>query len=160
MEMTKTHDENAPAQYDLDTAAQAVSAILDAGGHRHAYIGGFAVSQLGGLRYTQDIDVIVDRPAEEICSELLAANDNFVMSGAYQLKYRNRGHAASGTKDVVVELLQGGAQQQLKLPDLSTTPVYPTENGEPSTDHPSNGTRYHESESVATYRGLNATEKY
>ncbi|KAK2806656.1 hypothetical protein FQN51_006622 [Onygenales sp. PD_10] len=123
--------------YHLDIAARAVSSVLTSQNKRHGFIGGYAVTLLGGDRVTNDVDVIVGESPRDIRKLLLEADKGFSLTEANKLvfKVRSRPPLSLGESnssktgppdsslDVVIELLQGGADKQLRLPDAETVPL-------------------------------------
>ncbi|WEW61207.1 hypothetical protein PRK78_006697 [Emydomyces testavorans] len=120
--------------FNLDMAAKGVSDILTSANKKHGFIGGYAASLLGGTRMTNDVDVIVGDDAKEIRELLLRADQRFFMSQGNKLKYKVEAVSeASPDVEIIVELLQGGANMPLKLPDARNVPliqVNPSEVGE------------------------------
>ncbi|KAF3481520.1 uncharacterized protein GIQ15_04279 [Arthroderma uncinatum] len=100
----------------LDMAALAVTEVLSRNGLKHGFFGGYAVSVFGGERLTQDVDVIVGEDAQAARQQLLAGDGNFYMIVTNKLKFRLEGQDI----DIEVELLRGGKDQPMKLPDINT----------------------------------------
>ncbi|KAK2752123.1 hypothetical protein FQN55_008013 [Onygenales sp. PD_40] len=107
--------------YHLDIAARAVSSVLMSQNKRHGFIGGYAVTLLGGDRVTNDVDVIVGESPQDIRKLLLEADKGFSLTEANKLVFKTGPPDTS--LDVVIELLQGGADKQLRLPDAETVPL-------------------------------------
>ncbi|EFR01871.1 hypothetical protein MGYG_04869 [Nannizzia gypsea CBS 118893] len=103
----------------LDMAALAVTEVLSRNGVKHGFFGGYAVSVFGGERLTQDVDVIVGEDAQAARQQLLAGNGNFYMTATKKLKFRLEGQDI----DIEVELLRGGKDQPMKLPDINSAPI-------------------------------------
>ncbi|KAK2804373.1 hypothetical protein FQN50_006666 [Emmonsiellopsis sp. PD_5] len=107
--------------YHLDLAARAVSSVLTSRNKRHGFIGGYAVTLLGGDRVTNDVDLIVGEGPQDIRKLLLEADEMFSLTEANKLVFKTG--PSDTSVDVVIELLQGGADKHLKLPDAETAPL-------------------------------------
>ncbi|EGD97450.1 hypothetical protein TESG_04859 [Trichophyton tonsurans CBS 112818] len=96
----------------LDMAALAVTEVLSHNGVKHGFFGSYAVAVFGGERLTHDVDIIVGEDVKAVRQQLLAGDENFYMTDANKLKFR-----PGQDVEVVVELLPGGKDQPIKLPD-------------------------------------------
>ncbi|CAG8008686.1 unnamed protein product [Penicillium salamii] len=81
---------------------------------RHGFIGGYATSLIGGARITTDIDLIIDGDPKTLQTQLVENCEDFTMSS------QNKLHFQSGIHTVTIEMLRGGGERQLKLPDPKT----------------------------------------
>ncbi|KAK9559167.1 hypothetical protein V6Z96_009623 [Aspergillus fumigatus] len=86
----------------LDEAAKETTTALARANIRHGFIGGYAVSLIGGTRMTSDIDIIVDADPSDARSLLLQAHSGFRLSQNNKLIF------TGAEEDVVIELLRGG----------------------------------------------------
>ncbi|KAM5441652.1 hypothetical protein MferCBS31731_003333 [Microsporum ferrugineum] len=74
---------------------------------------------MAALAITEDVDVIVGEDAQAVRQQLLAGDGNFSLSAADKLMF----HLEDQGIDVVVELLCGGKDQPMKLPDINTAAI-------------------------------------
>ncbi|KAJ5790130.1 uncharacterized protein N7518_007141 [Penicillium psychrosexuale] len=115
--MTESNESSGNRFDRLDATAKVVTSALTHNNCRHGFIGGYAVSLVGGLRITDDVDLLVDADPANI-RELLLQVSGFQLTRANNLVFM-RG------KDVVkVEILRGGNTRQMKLPDANTVPLH------------------------------------
>ncbi|KAK9552809.1 hypothetical protein V6Z79_006234 [Aspergillus fumigatus] len=84
----------------LDEAAKETTTALARANIRHGFIGGYAVSLIGGTRMTSDIDIIVDADPSDARSLLLQAHSGFRLSQNNKLIF------TGAEEDVVIELLR------------------------------------------------------
>ncbi|KAJ5360949.1 hypothetical protein N7517_010140 [Penicillium concentricum] len=84
---------------------------------RHGYIGGYAVSLVGGARTTEDVDLIVDADLASV-RQLLLQVSGFQLTGANSLVFKHNNDA------IKVEILRGGEARQMKLPDANSVPLH------------------------------------
>ncbi|KAJ5155087.1 uncharacterized protein N7500_010526 [Penicillium coprophilum] len=100
----------------LDLTAQEITAALTCSNCRHGFIGGYAVSLVGGARITEDVDLIVDADPVNV-RQLLLQVSGFQFTGPNSLVFVNNGRAVKG------EILRGGHTQHMKLPDANSVPL-------------------------------------
>ncbi|KAG2016906.1 hypothetical protein GB937_006109 [Aspergillus fischeri] len=98
----------------LDVAAKETTTALARANIRHGFIGGYAVSLIGGMR---DLDIIVDADPSDARNLLLQAHSGFRLSQSSKLIF------TGGEESVVIELLRGGRDRQLKLPDANAVSI-------------------------------------
>ncbi|EEQ29137.1 hypothetical protein McanMca71_000818 [Microsporum canis] len=67
----------------------------------------------------RDVDVIVGEDAQAVHQQLLAGDGNFSLSAANKLVF----HLEDQDIDIEVELLRGGKDQPMKLPDINTAAI-------------------------------------
>ncbi|KAK9583672.1 hypothetical protein EMGR_005261 [Emarellia grisea] len=102
----------------LDEAAKETTTALARANIRHGFIGGYAVSLIGGTRMTSDIDIIVDADPSDARSLLLQAHSGFRLSQNNKLIF-------TGAEEDV-------RSRQLKLPDANVVSIVPlTANDQP-----------------------------
>ncbi|CAG8080548.1 unnamed protein product [Penicillium salamii] len=104
----------AQAYEALDKAAGQTTRFLTGLNIRHGFIGGYATSLIGGRRITYDIDIIIDADPKTIQTQLVENCQDFTISS------QNKLHFQSGIDTVTIEMLRGGGDRQLKLPDPKT----------------------------------------
>ncbi|PGH04536.1 hypothetical protein AJ79_07062 [Helicocarpus griseus UAMH5409] len=95
-------------------AVVAVNNVLDMANKRHGFLGGYDFSLLGGTRTTTDVDALVGEDPHRIREILLAADKRLSVSHRNKLELGLL---------IVIELLRGGADAQLKLPDPNNVPL-------------------------------------
>ncbi|PGH18530.1 hypothetical protein AJ79_00307 [Helicocarpus griseus UAMH5409] len=105
----------------LDAAAQRVTAALEAMNCRHCFIGGYATSLIGGTRMTNDVHIIVDSDPVTIRDALAERYENSNFTWSNKLVAETSGVEQ---REIVIEILRGGASQQLKLPDAKSVPIH------------------------------------
>ncbi|QVM08722.1 hypothetical protein D8B26_003398 [Coccidioides posadasii str. Silveira] len=105
----------------LDLVARTITSILEAGGHRHGFIGVYAVTLLGGNRETNDADLIVDTLPAMIQTELLREDGRFQLKGSNKLIFVLGEY--SGIEPINVKILQGGADQQTDVIHIAPSAV-------------------------------------
>lgn len=121
----------------LDIAARDIASYLDVFNIRHAFIGGYATSLIGGERMTrvrlysmfwiyyqeassnltQNLDVIIDGNKEATEGLLIRCNSEFAISLQGQLVFYVPGAR------IPIKLFQGGTDRQFKLPDAKTVRI-------------------------------------
>ncbi|KAL9100940.1 MAG: hypothetical protein Q9163_003755 [Psora crenata] len=114
-----------PDTFALEAAAAAVSTVVRSlAAPRHCFIGGYAVSLLGGTRSThltgKDVDVLVAADPSDIRLALIKADPKFSLTPANKLVYAAESYTGQDGPPVIIELLRGGLNQQLKLPDANS----------------------------------------
>ncbi|CAG8937611.1 unnamed protein product [Penicillium salamii] len=98
----------------LDEAAGQTTRFLTGLNIRHGFIGGYATSLIGGARITSDIDLIIDGDPKTLQLQLMEQCNNFTLTNQNKLCFR------SGNENITIEMLRGGGDRQLKLPDPKT----------------------------------------
>ncbi|KAI2722809.1 hypothetical protein CBS147332_3738 [Penicillium roqueforti] len=116
--MEQTHEQFIHSTFDhLDTTAKEITAALTRGNCRHGFIGGYAVSLVGGMRMTDDVDILVDADPADVRNLLLQV-PGFQLSQSNNLVFtRDQG-------TIRAEILRGGRNRPSRLPDASSVPLY------------------------------------